>query len=78
MLPPNNNSTIYRSTEGYSKTLPEKTYCPEGNLTMPWFADALDLSREFKENSGELLRLFRSGILEFLAGAPEFRHGTLL
>jgi hypothetical protein len=37
-----NNSTIYRLTEGYSKTLPEKTYPPEGTLPTPWFADALD------------------------------------
>jgi hypothetical protein len=36
------------------------------------------LSREFRENSGELLRLCRSGISEFLAGAPEFRRGTPL
>jgi hypothetical protein len=30
-----NNSTIYRSTEGYSKTSPENTYRPEGTLNMP-------------------------------------------
>jgi hypothetical protein len=36
------------------------------------------LSREFRERFRELLRLARSGISEFLAGAPEFRRGTPL
>jgi uncharacterized membrane protein len=39
---------------------------------------ALQLSREFREGFRELLRLARSGISEFLAGAQEFRRGTPL
>jgi hypothetical protein len=35
---------------------------------------APSLSREFRERFRELLRLARSGISEFLAGAPEFRR----
>jgi uncharacterized protein (UPF0305 family) len=31
----NNNSTIYRIYFGYSKTLPENTYHPEGTLPTP-------------------------------------------
>jgi hypothetical protein len=38
----NNNTTIYRLTDGYSKTLPEKANRLEETLPTPWFADALD------------------------------------
>jgi hypothetical protein len=40
--------------------------------------DKCKLSRGFRERFRELLRLARSGISEFLAGAPEFRCGTPL